>query len=134
RVEALARLAEKGTPLPEAPDPQRAATVPGTHPLDGVAHHFAQLHALADPSGEASVALHAALPTLPVQLRRLLARRDTQQIQLSGLGTDAALAGGGTAAVVDFLHRYFPVPSPFERGPEATPAAADSARKAVRQR
>ncbi|MFJ5015215.1 sugar phosphotransferase [Streptomyces griseoluteus] len=134
RVEALTRLAEKGTPLPEAPDAQRAATAPSTHPLDGVAHHFGRLHALADPSGEASVTLHAALPTLPVHLRRLLARRDTQQIQLAGLGTDAALAGGGTAAVVDFLHNYFPVPSPFERGSEAPSAPVDSSRKAVPQR
>ncbi|MGV9786632.1 sugar phosphotransferase [Streptomyces sp. NPDC003435] len=140
RVETLARLAEKGTALPAAPDGQRAAVVPGTHPLDGVAHHFGQLHTLADPSGEASVTLHAALPGLPVQLRRLLARRDTQQIQLTGLGTNAALAGGGTEAVVGFLHRYFPVaspfevPSPLEHGPEAPSAPAVSSRKAVRQR
>jgi hypothetical protein len=114
RAETMARLAETGTaPLP-SDDVQGLPVVPGTHPLDGVVHHFGHTNALADPSGEASVALHAALPGIGAHLDRLLVRRDTQQIQLFGLGTDEARARGGTRAVVRFLHRYFPVPSVFE--------------------
>lgn len=78
-------------------------------------HHFGHTAGLADPSGEASVALHAALPDIGTHLERLLVRRDTQQIQLFGLGTEEARVRGGTQAVVRFLHRYFPVPSVFER-------------------
>lgn len=114
RAETMARLAETGTaPLP-SDDVQRLPVVPGTHPLDGVVHHFGHTNALADPSGEASVALHAALPGIGAHLDRLLVRRDTQQIQLFGLGTDEARARGGARAVVRFLHHYFPVPSVFE--------------------
>ncbi|MEU6574186.1 sugar phosphotransferase [Streptomyces sp. NPDC046805] len=114
RVQTLARLAEAGNPPLEAADAQRAPAVPGTHPLDGVAHHYGYVGGLADPSGETSVALHAALPALRTRLERLLVRRDTQQIQLLGLGTDQARDRRGDAAVAGFLHRYFPVPSVFE--------------------
>ncbi|WP_405974490.1 sugar phosphotransferase [Streptomyces sp. NBC_00988] len=114
RVETLARLAGSGTaPLPPD-DAQRLPTVLGTHPLDGVVHHLGHTTGLADPSGEPSVVLHAALPGIGTHLDRLLVRRDTQQIQLFGLGTDEARARGGTRAVLRFLHRYFPVPSVFE--------------------
>ncbi|MGY6026068.1 sugar phosphotransferase [Streptomyces spinosirectus] len=114
RVETLARLAETGTaPLP-LDDAQWLPGVPGTHPLDGVVHHFGHTTGLADPSGEATVALHAALPGIGNHLERLLVRRDSQQIQLLGLGTDEARARGGTKAVLGFLNRYFPVPSVFE--------------------
>lgn len=114
RVETLARLAGSGTaPLP-LDDAQRLPAVLGTHPLDGVVHHLGHTTGLADPSGEPFVALHAALPGIDTHLDRLLVRRDTQQLQLFGLGTDDARARGGTRAVVRFLHRYFPVPSVFE--------------------
>ncbi|MET7481863.1 sugar phosphotransferase [Streptomyces sp. NPDC005538] len=114
RLETLARLAGSGAaPLP-LDDAQRLPAVPGTHPLDGVVHHLGHTTGLADPSGEPSVALHAALPGIGTHLDRLLVRRDTQQIQLFGLGTDEARTRGGTRAVVRFLHRYFPVPSVFE--------------------
>ncbi|MEV8541477.1 sugar phosphotransferase [Streptomyces sp. NPDC051572] len=114
RVETLARLAGSGAaPLPPD-DAQRLPTVLGTHPLDGVVHHLGHTTGLADPSGEPSVVLHAALPGIGAHLDRLLVRRDTQQIQLFGLGTDEARARGGTRAVLRFLHRYFPVPSVFE--------------------
>ncbi|MEW2297169.1 sugar phosphotransferase [Streptomyces sp. NPDC006743] len=126
RVETFARLAE-GTHTPlDLPDTQYAPTVPGTHPLDGLAHHVAHVGALADPSGEASVALHAALPGIGSRLERLLVRRDTQQIHLFGLGTDEARARGGTEAAVRFLHRYFPVPSVFEQDGAQTPAAGEA--------
>jgi hypothetical protein len=84
--------------------------------MDGLIHHIGYTAGLADPSGEASVALHAALPGIRNRLERLLVRRDTQQIQLFGLGTQQALGQGGTDAVVRFLHRYFPVASVFEQG------------------
>lgn len=64
--------------------------------------------------GEASVALHAALPGIGTHLQRLLVRRDVQQLQFFGLGTGEAGSGGGTNAVVRFLHQYYPVPSVFE--------------------
>jgi hypothetical protein len=115
RAETLARLMESGAaPLP-LDDGQRLPAVPGTHPLDGVVHHVGHTAGVADPSGEASVALHAALPGIGTHLERLLVRRDTQQIQFFGLGTEEARVRGGTKAVVRFLHRYFPVPSVFER-------------------
>ncbi|MFG2353448.1 sugar phosphotransferase [Streptomyces sp. NPDC048521] len=114
RAEAFARLAESGVePLP-LEDGQRLPAVPGTHSLDGVVHHVWHTAGLADPSGEASVALHAALPGIGTHLDRLLVRRDIQQIQFFGLGTAEASARGGTKTVVRFLHRYFPVPSVFE--------------------
>jgi hypothetical protein len=81
-----------------------------------VVHHLGHTAGLADPSGEATVALHAALPGIANHLERLLVRRDSQHIQLFGLGTDEARARGGTKAVTSFLHRYFPVPSIFEGG------------------
>ncbi|WP_329569412.1 sugar phosphotransferase [Streptomyces sp. NBC_01361] len=114
--QALGRLASVGMLLVPGPDDQRVPTLPGTHPGDGLAHHFAHCSGLADPSGEATVALHAALPHIGRRLERLLVRRDTQQMQFFGLGSDEALAHGGTDAVIRFLHRYFPVPSPFEHG------------------
>ncbi|MFG1663999.1 sugar phosphotransferase [Streptomyces sp. Y7] len=114
RAETLTRLAGTGVaPLPLG-DAQLAPTAPGTQPLDGVVHHFGHTAGLADPSGEAFVALHAALPGIGNHLERLLVRRDIRQLQLFGLGTDEARARGGTKAVLDFLHRYFPVPSVFE--------------------
>lgn len=116
RVETLARLTATGVaPLP-LEDAQWLPVVPGTHPLDGVVHHLGHTAGLADPSGEATVALHAALPGIANHLERLLVRRDSQHIQLFGLGTDEARARGGTKAVTSFLHRYFPVPSIFEGG------------------
>lgn len=115
RAETLARLAGTGiAPLP-LPDAQQLPAVPGTHPLDGVLHHFAYVSGVADPSGEASVALHAALPGLGNHLERLLVRRDMQQMQFTGLGTEEARARGGVKAVQRFLERYYPVPSVFER-------------------
>jgi hypothetical protein len=112
--ETLVRLAGTGlSPLPPI-DGQVAPTAGGTHPMDGVAHHFAYVAGLAEPSGETCVTLHAALPRIGVQLERLLVRRDTQQLQLLGLGTAEALGQGGTRAAVEFLRRYLPVPSAFE--------------------
>lgn len=128
RAETLARLAATGAAPVPSDDIQRLPAVPGTHPLDGVVHHLGHSAGLADPSGEASVALHAALPGIATHLERLLVRRDTQQIQLFGLGTDEARARGGTGAVVRFLHRYFPVPSPFE-----SDRSGDRRDEAVRQ-
>lgn len=60
------------------------------------------------------MALHAALPGIGTHLQRLLVRRDVQQLQFFGLGTGEAGSGGGTNAVVRFLHQYYPVPSVFE--------------------
>ncbi|GAA4968810.1 sugar phosphotransferase [Streptomyces hyderabadensis] len=114
RADILTRLGEAGArSLPLAND-QAMPRVPGTHPMDGMVHHFGHVAGLADPSGEASVALHAALPGIRTDLERLLVRRDTQQIQFFGLGTDEARSRGGTGAVVSFLHQYYPVPSVFE--------------------
>ncbi|MDJ0380243.1 sugar phosphotransferase [Streptomyces sp. G-G2] len=94
---------------------QYAPELEGTHPLDGVVHHAAHFSGHAEPSGEATIAVHAAVPGVTRWLDRLLVRRDAQQMQLCGLGSSDALAHGGTRAVLDFLRRYFPVPSPFER-------------------
>ncbi|MFF3634922.1 sugar phosphotransferase [Streptomyces sp. NPDC002250] len=115
RVETLAQLMKSGTVQLSLDDGQRLPDVPGTHPLDGVLHHLGHTTGFADPSGEASVALHAALPGIGLHLDRLLVRRDTQQFQLFGLATEEAHARDGIEAVVRFLHRYFPVPSVFER-------------------
>ncbi|KUN90182.1 sugar phosphotransferase [Streptomyces bungoensis] len=133
RVQTFARLAATGSAPLHLPDGQHAPAVPGTHPLDGVAHHLAHTNGLAEPSGEASTALHAALPGIRPHLERLLVRRDTQQIHLFGLGSDEAHARGGTRAVVDFLHRYFPVTSPFEHE-QATVASAVPSGEAVGRR
>ncbi len=127
RAESFARLAEAGAEPLQLPDGQLAPAVPGTHPLDGLVHHFAHVTGLAEPSGEASVALHAALPGIGTPLERLLVRRDTQQIQLFGLGTDEAHRTGGAQAVVDFLRRYFPVPSVFEDDHTSVPGAVGEA-------
>ncbi|MEU0741550.1 sugar phosphotransferase [Streptomyces sp. NPDC006134] len=126
RAETLARLAETGVqPLPLADD-QALPAVPGTHPVDGLAHHFGYVTGLAEPSGEASVALHAALPGIDTHLDRLLVRRDVQQIHFFGLGTRDAHVRGGTDAVVRFLRRYFPVPSVFEQNRPQTPTEPDT--------
>ncbi|GAA5204419.1 sugar phosphotransferase [Streptomyces thinghirensis] len=125
RAETLTRLGEAGAqPLPLTDD-QTLPAVPGTHPMDGVVHHFGYVAGLADPSGEASVALHAALPGLGTHLERLLVRRDVQQLQLVGLGAKEAGARGGTEAIVRFLHQYFPVPSVFEHVRPQTPTEPD---------
>jgi hypothetical protein len=117
----LARLEATGIPPEPSSDGQLLPTVPGTHPMDGIAHHLGCVAGLADPSGEAFAALHAALPGIGNRLERLLVRRDTQQIQFFGLGSDEALRHGGTEAVIHFLRRYFPVPSPFEQGAPKDP-------------
>lgn len=114
---ALIELAASGFVPGQAVDGQLANALPCTHPADGLIHHFARTAGLADPAGEATVALHAAHPGIRRHLDRLLVRRDTQQMQLSGLGHEASLGRGGTDAVISFLHRYFPVPSPFEVEP-----------------
>ncbi|MFD7711461.1 sugar phosphotransferase [Streptomyces sp. NPDC059785] len=121
RLEALARLAATGVQPPRAADGQLLRAVPGTHPMDGVAHHYGYVAGLADPSGEATAALHAALPGIAHRLERLLVRRDTQQLQLFGLGSQEALGGGGTKAVLGFLRRYLPVPCVFEHQAPETP-------------
>ncbi|GAX53778.1 sugar phosphotransferase [Streptomyces olivochromogenes] len=121
RRDTLARLAAAGTTPPEPADGQRLPAVPGTHPMDGLVHHFGYVEGLADPSGEASVLLHAALPGIENRLERLLVRRDTQQIHLFGLGSEEAHRRGGTDAVHDFLRRYFPVASAFEHGEPEDP-------------
>ncbi|WP_185922020.1 sugar phosphotransferase, partial [Streptomyces sp. WAC06614] len=119
-VEVLAALGEDRTGAGDAPDLQYAPELPGTHPLDGPVHHCAQAVGLAEPSGEASLALHAAMPGLKRWLDRLLVRRDMQQFHLMGLGAaeaaSPAVEGGrsGTRSVLDFLRRYYPVPSPYE--------------------
>lgn len=95
-------------------DTQLTPTLTGTHPLDGLHHHTGHCAGQAEPSGEASFALHAASPDLGIWLERLLVRRDAQQFHLFGLGTAQALSGGGTAAAVRFLSHYYPVPGPFE--------------------
>ncbi|EKX63702.1 sugar phosphotransferase [Streptomyces ipomoeae] len=119
--EVFSRLAESGTaPLPPA-DAQTLPAVPGTHPMDGLLHHIAAVAGLADPSGEATVVLHAAHPGIDNHLERLLVRRDSQQIQFVGLGAPAALGRGGTEAVLHFLRRYHPVPSIFEHGAPEEP-------------
>ncbi|MCX4697241.1 sugar phosphotransferase [Streptomyces sp. NBC_01373] len=125
RVETLARLAGSGAaPLP-LDDGQRLPVVPGTHPVDGVVHHVGHTAGLAEPSGEASVTLHGALPGIASHLTRLLVRRDTQQIQFLGLGTEEARTRGGTKAVVRFLRRYLPVPSVFEQDASHSSDKAD---------
>ncbi|MFG2591899.1 sugar phosphotransferase [Streptomyces sp. NPDC048438] len=113
---ALSRLAESGAVAGPSADGQVQPTLPGSHPGDALAHHFAYAHGLADPSGETTAVVHAALPGIALHLQRLLVRRDLQQLQFFGLGSDEALSRGGSKAVVDFLHRYFPVASPFEHG------------------
>lgn len=117
----LERIARTGAVPLELIDGQRTPVVPGTHPMDGLVHHCGYVAGLADPSGEASVALHAALPGIDNHLRRLLVRRDTQQIRLLGLGTEQALGRGGTETVITFLHRYFPVAAVFEQGDPEEP-------------
>jgi hypothetical protein len=113
---SLDGLAQSGV-APEGPlDGQVHPRLPVAHPADGLVHHFAYAKGLADPSAETSVVLHAALPGLGRQLERLLVRRDVQQLQFFGLGSDEALSRGGSKAVITFLHRYFPVASPFEQG------------------
>ncbi|MFD4261647.1 sugar phosphotransferase [Streptomyces sp. NPDC058534] len=126
RAETLTRLAEAGAhPLPLA-DEQTLPAVPGTHSMDGVVHHYGYVCGLADPSGEASVALHAALPGIGTHLERLLVRRDVQQLQFFGLGAEEAGARGGTEAVLSFLHQYFPIPSVFEHRRPQTPTEPDN--------
>ncbi|MXM66429.1 sugar phosphotransferase [Streptomyces sp. HUCO-GS316] len=117
----LDRLARTGAEPLQTADGQMMSTVPGTHPMDGLVHHFGYVAGLADPSGEASLVLHAALPGIENHLERLLVRRDTQQIQFFGLGSEQALTQGGTDAVRHFLSRYFPVASVFERGEPEEP-------------
>lgn len=114
---ALVGLAASGYAPEQAPDAQLVPVLPLTHPADGLTHHFARTAGLAEPAGEATVALHAAFPGIRRHLDRLLVRRDIQQMQLSGLGAEVSLSRGGTDAVISFLHRYFPVPSPFELDP-----------------
>lgn len=115
--DVLAALSDTLHPAEYVVDTQLIPELTGTHPLDGLIHHAAHFSGLADPSGEATVTLHAALPGIKRHLVRLLVRRDTQCLQLSGLGSAEAHRGGGTSLVVDFLRRYYPVPSPFERPP-----------------
>jgi hypothetical protein len=112
----LQQLAAVVPHLPDV-DAQSADGIPGTHPLDGLHHHFGRCEGVADPSGEASVTLHASAPHLDRWLTRLLARRDAQVLQLTGLGCPQARSQGGTAAMTRFLHGYFPVASPFETDP-----------------
>ncbi|MFD9354073.1 sugar phosphotransferase [Streptomyces sp. NPDC060031] len=104
-------------------DGQYASELPGTHPVDGVVHHVAHAGGLAEPSGEGTLTVHASMPRLTRLLERLLVRRDTQQLQLMGLGSPEALAAGGTGTLLEFLRRYYPVPSPFEL--PALPEAAE---------
>ncbi|SNS14097.1 Stealth protein CR2, conserved region 2 [Actinacidiphila glaucinigra] len=111
----LGRLDSTDAGALSPPDGQLHSVVPGTHPVDGLAHHIGYVAGLADLSGEASAALHAAHPHIGNHLERLLARRDSQQMHFFGLGSEAALSGDGTEAVLGFLRRYFPVASPFER-------------------
>ncbi|WP_406327064.1 sugar phosphotransferase [Streptomyces sp. NBC_01617] len=120
-VEVLRRLAEAGAEPEPALDAQLVPSLPTTHPVDGLVHHFAYSSGLADPSGEVTVVLHAALPGIRQRLDRLLVRRDTRQLQFFGLGSDEALSRGGNDAVIQFLHRYFPVASPFEHGNSEDP-------------
>ncbi|MFC8228625.1 sugar phosphotransferase [Streptomyces sp. NPDC057287] len=117
----LGRLAETGVTAEPSPDGQAQPKLPGSHPGDGLAHHFAYAHGLADPSGETTAVVHAALPGIALRLDRLLVRRDLQQLQFFGLGSNEALGQGGSKAVVDFLRRYFPVASPFEHGHSEDP-------------
>ncbi|MCB5181627.1 sugar phosphotransferase, partial [Streptomyces antimicrobicus] len=113
-VEVLAALGEGRTGTGPAADPQYAPELPVTHPADGVVHHAAHAVGLAEPSGEATLTLHAAMPGLKRWLDRLLVRRDLQQFHLAGLGAAEAAAqaveGGrtGTRSVLDFLRRYYP--------------------------
>ncbi|KOU62767.1 sugar phosphotransferase [Streptomyces sp. MMG1533] len=126
RAENIARLAGTGAaPLP-LDDGQLLSVVPGTHPMDGMVHHVGHTAGLAEPSGEAFVTVHAAMPGITSHLNRLLVRRDTQQIQLFGLGTEEARTRRGTKAVVRFLRRYFPVPSVFEQDPSHPSEKADN--------
>ncbi|MEV6433237.1 sugar phosphotransferase [Streptomyces anulatus] len=112
----LGRLANSGAMGAVAPDGQTHPRLPECHPDDGLVHHFAHTHGLADLSGETTAVVHAALPGIGLRLQRLLVRRDLQQLQFFGLGSDEALRQGGSRAVIDFLRRYFPVASPFEHG------------------
>ncbi|MET9254911.1 sugar phosphotransferase [Streptomyces sp. NPDC003717] len=129
RADTVARLARSGARTLPLADGQFLSAVPGTHPMDGMVHHFGFAAGLADPSSEATAALHAALPGIGVRLERLLVRRDLQQLQFFGLGTEEAGASGGTAAVVRFLHRYFPVPSVFEHERPQTSTELDTLRE-----
>ncbi|MGW5847772.1 sugar phosphotransferase [Streptomyces sp. NPDC055254] len=118
-AEVLGAVRDGHTALWPPPDPQYVAELPGTHPVDGVVHHAAHVVGLADPSGEGTLSLHAGMPGINRLLERLLVRRDTQQIHLMGLGSREGLASG-TGTLLDFLRRYYPVPSPFEQ-PVAAP-------------
>lgn len=115
RCVTLDHLAGAGIAVPPVFDGQAVAVIPGGHPMDSLLHHIGYASGLADPSGETSTTLHAALPGIEHRLERLLVRRDTQQIQFYGLG-DAHALQGGTATVSRFLRRYYPVPSIFEHG------------------
>ncbi|MFE2169940.1 sugar phosphotransferase [Streptomyces sp. NPDC059447] len=119
--EVLAALSDTLDPGAYVVDTQVAPELTGTHPLDGLIHHAAHSSGFADPSGEPIMTLHAALPGIKRHLERLLVRRDTQCLQLSGLGSAEARTAGGTSLVVDFLQRYFPVPSPFEQPSDQAP-------------
>lgn len=126
-AEILGALGDSRTPLWLPSDPQYAPELPGTHPVDGVAHHAAHVVGLAEPSGEAVLTVHAAMPRLKRLLERLLVRRDAQQFHLMGLGSPEG-GGRGTGIVIDFLRRYYPVPSPYEAqqpGPGTGPEARD---------
>lgn len=126
-VDVLGAIRDGYTPAWIPADSQYVSALPGTHPVDGIIHHAAQVVGLADPSGEATLTLHAGMPRISRHLERLLVRRDTQQLQFMGLGSTEARAGGATA-VLNFLRRYYPVPSPFERpkaDPEADPQGQD---------
>ncbi|MFG2999732.1 sugar phosphotransferase [Streptomyces sp. NPDC048340] len=114
-VEALSGIRPDHAGGHGAPDGQYVSELPGTHPVDGLVHHAAHVAALADPSGEATLTVHAAMPRITRLLERLLVRRDTQQLHLMGLGSTEAGTAGGTRTVLGFLRRYYPVPSPFER-------------------
>ncbi|MCX4830031.1 sugar phosphotransferase [Streptomyces sp. NBC_01016] len=116
RCATLERLTQSVSATLPLFDGQTVPAIPGGHPLDSVLHHIGYTSAIADPSGEASTALHAALPGIDLRLERLLVRRDTQQIQFYGLGDQRALDQGGTEAVIRLLRRYYPVRSIFERG------------------
>ncbi|MBW5482469.1 hypothetical protein, partial [Streptomyces bambusae] len=85
-VEVLAALGDSGATAGPSPDLQYVPELPGTHPVDGVVHHAAHAVGYAEPSGEATLALHASTPGLTRWLDRLLARRDAQQFHLMGLG------------------------------------------------
>ena len=92
-------------------------------------HYFALLTGRAVVQTDARVkyvetTLKRALPAM----RRLLKRRDMDMFCLNDGSFPEISVEERTAAVIDFLDRYFPFPAPWEKAADATPEVSAPAR------